>query len=154
MDDGSSPPLSTFTYPGLPRSALTFTWQNRTMRAGPMQLVFYNRCLERYAARHTWIAILDADEYIETPGPETFREVLESFEHNRSVGALGINWKVHTSSGLKTRPSSSRKAFTSCAFDGNGTINQYIKSVVKTSFGATAANPHKFRFAGKAVTVG
>lgn len=90
MDDGSEPPLSSFDYPGIPRSALTFTYSNRATRVSHMQLTFYNWCLERYGDRHKWMAFLDADEYIETPGIETFREVLASFDGNETIGALGI----------------------------------------------------------------
>ncbi|KAF8859396.1 hypothetical protein BDZ45DRAFT_589913 [Acephala macrosclerotiorum] len=154
MDDGSDPPLSSFEYPGVPRSALTFTYEDRKTRVQHMQMMFYSWCMERYADKHKWIAFLDGDEYIETPGSETFQEVLESFEHNDTVGALGINWKVHTSSGVKTRPPSARKAFDVCAFDGKGSINTHIKVVVKTSLAAGPLNPHKFRLKNGAETVG
>lgn len=93
MDDGSNPPLSSLDYhqyPSITRSALTFTYQNRTTRVPHMQLMFYNWCLERYGYRHKWMAFLDADEYIKTPGIEPFREIPESFDRNETVGVLGI----------------------------------------------------------------
>ncbi|CZR51555.1 uncharacterized protein PAC_01432 [Phialocephala subalpina] len=150
MDDCSDPLLSSFEYPNVPRAALTFTYESQKTRVNHMQMVFYKACLERYSAKHKWIAFLDADEYIETPGTETFREVLESFEHNSTVGALGTNWKVHPSSGVKTRPLSARKAFDEYAFGGNDSIDRYVKSVVKTSLAAGPLNPHKFKLQGSA----
>jgi glycosyl transferase family 92 len=56
-----------------------------------MQLVFYRWCLDRWRDRHTWIAFIDADEFLYTPGPETFPEILASFEGNDTVGALGVS---------------------------------------------------------------
>jgi hypothetical protein len=56
-----------------------------------MQVMFYKWCLQRYRDRHTWIAFIDADEFFETPGNETLREVLETFEDDEKVGALGVN---------------------------------------------------------------
>ncbi len=90
MDDGSEPPLSTFQYPGIPRTALTFTYQPRETRDGYMQLTFYTWCIERYRERHTWIAFIDVDEFLETPGKETLGEVLKTFEGNDTVGAVGV----------------------------------------------------------------
>ncbi len=90
MDDGSDPPLSSFEYPGIPRSALTFTWMDPQHRVGYMQLRFYIWCIERYSKSHEWIAFLDGDEFLETPGPESLTEILESFEGNDTVGALGV----------------------------------------------------------------
>jgi hypothetical protein len=90
MDDGSEPPLSTFEYPGVPRSALTFTYQERATRHPQMQTMFYSWCLERWNTNHTWMAFIDGDEYLGTPGKETLLEVLASFEDDESIGALGV----------------------------------------------------------------
>ncbi|KAL2069136.1 hypothetical protein VTL71DRAFT_15474 [Oculimacula yallundae] len=159
MDDGSDPPLSSFQYPGIPRTALTFTYQERATRNGYMQLTFYTWCIERYRERHTWIAFIDGDEFLETPGKETLGEVLKSFEDDDTVGAIGINWRMHSSSGLKTRPESVRKSFTSCIYDdlahnGDDSANSHIKSIVKMSKAGPAINPHKFSTAPGSNTVG
>jgi hypothetical protein len=90
MDDGSDPPLSSYNYPGIPREALTFNFQERATRAGNMQMVFYQQCLEQYGTKHTWMAFIDSDEFLETPGNETMRQVLRSFEKDETVGALGV----------------------------------------------------------------
>ncbi|CZT05651.1 uncharacterized protein RAG0_11633 [Rhynchosporium agropyri] len=159
MDDGSDPPLSTFQYPGIPRAALTFTYHKREDRVAYMQLMFYNWCIERYREKHTWMAFLDGDEFLETPGNETLGEVLKTFEDNDTVGALGVNWRMHSSSGLKTRPASARKSFTTCIYDdlehnGEDSANSHIKSIVKMSKAGPAPNPHKFETAPGSWTVG
>lgn len=89
MDDGSDPPLSSFEYP-IPREALTFTWQDPASRSETMQIRFYIWCLERYSDKHPWMAFIDADEFLDTPGPESLTQILETFEKNETVGALGI----------------------------------------------------------------
>ncbi|KAK0112895.1 hypothetical protein ONS95_014614 [Cadophora gregata] len=159
MDDGSDPPLSSFQYPGIPRTALTFTYQERESRDGYMQLTFYTWCIERYRERHTWMAFLDGDEFLETPGPETLGEILKTFEEDDSVGALGINWRMHSSSGLIARPESVRKAFTTCIYDdlehnGDSSANSHIKSIVKMSHAGPPMNPHKFETSPGSHTVG
>jgi len=55
-----------------------------------MQMVFYTWCIERYRDNHKWIAFIDGDEFIETLGNETLREILEGLEDDESVGALGV----------------------------------------------------------------
>ncbi|KAE8440502.1 hypothetical protein EG329_007419 [Mollisiaceae sp. DMI_Dod_QoI] len=160
MDDGSEPPLSEMEDFGIPRSALTFTYQDRATRDPRMQMVFYDNCLQERGQLHHWIAFFDADEFLEVTSPnETFREILEGFEKHDDVGALGVNWRMHTSSGLLTRPDSARKAFTTCIYDdqendGASSDNRHIKSIVRPSKTASHFNPHKFRLVDGAQTVG
>ena len=56
-----------------------------------MQMEFYKWCMQRYRSRHSWIAFFDVDEFLDLPGNETLREVLESFDQDESVGALGVS---------------------------------------------------------------
>jgi hypothetical protein len=96
MDDGSEPPLSTVNLNhSIPESAITFHYQNRSTRAGAMQTVFYSQCNEWHGENHTWIAYIDADEYLEvTSKSETLEDILRSFEPDEMVGALGVNCKL------------------------------------------------------------
>lgn len=144
-----------------------------------MQIMFYKWCLQRYQEQHKWIAFIDADEYFETTGNETLREVLESFDDDERIGAVGVNvssfsffcsriaqvpntshqWKTHTSNGLLTRPDSVRKSFTECVVDiGTGPqarVNRHVKSIVKPKKGIQPiGNPHIFRLKNGAYTVG
>ncbi|CZR50135.1 uncharacterized protein PAC_00007 [Phialocephala subalpina] len=161
MDDGSEPPISEMEDFGIPRSALTFTYQDREDRASNQQTVFYDICLRNYGSLHHWIAFFDADEFLEVTSPnETFRGILEQFETNDGVGALGVSWKVHTSNGLLTRPESCRKSFTTCIYDapedqGRSSDNRHVKSLVRPSKAVKpSGNPHKFDLVEGAVTVG
>lgn len=137
MDDGSDPPLSTFSYPGVPHDALTFVLQDPSARSEghSEQVAIYARCMERYGRRHKWIAFLDGDEFLETPGDETLGEILQELERNETVGALAVNWKMHSSSGLLTRPASTRKVFVHCVWDdpdkgGQDSDNRHVKVIV------------------------
>jgi hypothetical protein len=160
MDDGSDPPLSEMQDFGIPQSALKFTYQDHASRDHYMQMVFYDNCLQEYGKLHNWIAFFDTDEFLEVTSPtQTFRGILEEFEKQDHVGALGVNWRMHSSAGLLTRPESARKAFTTCIYDdvenqGAASDNRHIKSIVRPSKTASHFNPHKFRMIPGALTVG
>lgn len=157
MDDGSEPPLSTLDFPGVPRSILTFVSQNQVTRMHDTQIHIYNRCQQDYGHLHTWIAYLDADEFLETPGTETLHEILEEFEADDSVGALAVNWKMHGSSGVLTRPESARKAFVHCVSDRNEDThgfesdNIHVKVIVKTDKAINSLSPHTWNVNGTTV---
>jgi hypothetical protein len=149
MDDASNPPLSTFEYPGVPRSVLTFVLQDPTTRAGGHfeQIAIYARCMAHYGSLHTWMAFFDGDEYLETTTNETLHEILEEFEDDITVGALAVNWRMHSSSGVLRRPQSARKAFVECISDapdktGKSSDNQHVKVIVKTSHAGGPRGPH------------
>ncbi|CZR63097.1 uncharacterized protein PAC_12994 [Phialocephala subalpina] len=161
MDDGSSPPLSTLPDLGIPRSAVTFFYQERGSRHSYQQLVFYDHCLKTWGHEHEWIAFIDADEFLEVTSPnETFRGILESvIEKDDAYGALGVSWKIHSSSGLLTRPISARKSFTTCIYDapedqGQSSDNRHVKTIGRPSKINGPMNPHKFNLYQGAVTVG
>jgi hypothetical protein len=166
MDDGSHPALSTFASPnntyGIPTSALTFDYKpfgNKTIKY--MQYALDDRCIKVHGANHTWMGFIDADEFIETRGNNTLRGMLNELDAHPDVGALAINWRIHTSAGLLERPDSSRKGFTECigdvpAEDGSDWMdNKGVKSIVKVkSYKAPPMNPHQFYLYGGQKTVG
>ena len=158
MDDLSNPPLSTFEYPGVPRSALTFVSQDPTTRAGGHfeQIAIYARCMAHYGSLHTWMAFLDGDEYLEATSNDTLRDILEEFEEDENIGALAVNWRMHTSSGVLKRPVSARKSFVACISDepdetGKPSDNQHVKVIVRTSHAASPVGPHMWRVRGNVV---
>ncbi|KAF4625746.1 hypothetical protein G7Y89_g12417 [Cudoniella acicularis] len=164
MDDGSSPPLeslsSTF---GVPIDTLHFEYQDQAHRGAghSQQLDIYSRCIEHYGEQHTWMAFLDGDEFLETPaGNETLEEILRDLEdHDDNIGALAVNWQMHTSSGLLTRPESTRKAFVDCIWDdpengGKNSNNTHVKSIVRTDKALRPSNPHLWYLKDGAITVG
>jgi hypothetical protein len=70
-----------------------------------------------------------------------------------------MNWRIHSSNGRLTRAASVLSAYTTCIFDdpehnGEGTDNQHIKSIVRTSVYESAPNPHKFITTNSTITVG
>ncbi|KAG9235213.1 hypothetical protein BJ875DRAFT_374695 [Amylocarpus encephaloides] len=157
MDDGSLPPLSTFPLPSsIPSSAVTFTYQDPEDRTGghSQQLSIYRRCLQTWGSQHTWMAFIDGDEFFEmTGGNETFPQFLQSME-DESIGAVAVNWRMHTSSGYLTRPDSVRKAFINCIWDGPPSDNSLTKSIVRTEFAESPQNPHLWYLKDGRVTVG
>ncbi|KAI4087763.1 MAG: hypothetical protein LQ344_006582 [Seirophora lacunosa] len=159
MDDNSLPPLSTRTY-GIPSSAITFQYFYFADHEQEMQYHIYNHCNEHYGSRHTWIGYLDADEYLEMTGNETLVDFLHTFDRNttdqKPIGAVGVQWRTHTSSGLEKRPPDGgcRKAFTECIIDDPTQDNRHIKSFVKTAYYAKPETPHFFALKAGAVTVG
>lgn len=162
MDDGSVPPLedSLSTY-GVPARALTFVYHDETQRVGSMQYKLYNDCNNIYGVNHTWIAYIDTDEFIDMPSGESLEAVLRDLDENRSsdVGALGINWQMHTSNGQLHRQESVRTAYTQCIYDdpdhnGDGSDNRHVKSIVKVRDFAGPINPHMFNLKPGKITVG
>jgi hypothetical protein len=161
MDDGSEPPLSSITDYGAPNSVLTFEWQDQNTRGGghSQQLLIYSRCIEQYGAKHKWTAFLDGDEFLEATGNKTLKEILTKFEEDDGIGALGVNWQIHTSSGLLKRPELARKSFVECIWDGeeNGgknSNNTHVKSIVRTDKEIRPVKPHLWLLKDDARTVG
>lgn len=218
MDDGSRPPLSSLgavgAY-GVPAEALTFVYYGESMRVHDMQHKVYNDCVHVWGANHTWMAFIDADEFLDvlgaSPPPpvpakpasssllsslwpfsssssskqisssssssstrnettkadgggdggekETLESILRELEPLPHVGALGINWQMHTSNGRLTRAESVRAAYTKCIYDdsahqGEGSDNKHIKSIVRVRDYERPINPHKFTLKQQQITVG
>ena len=162
MDDGSVPPLSSlpeFHY-NIPSSALTFVYEDRSTRTQQQQITFYNRCLGEFGSLHEWIAFIDVDEFFATPSSTTLHELLYGFEKDQStkVGALAVNWRMHTSAGLLHRPSSTRNSFLTCIWDdppsNTDSYNSAVKSIVRPRYASHAINPHMFALNEGAIVVG
>ncbi|KAL8832884.1 MAG: hypothetical protein Q9170_004704 [Blastenia crenularia] len=154
MDHASKPPLSTQTY-GIPSSATTFEYFYNTDIEGKGQYRTYNECNRRFGDRHTWIGYLDLDDYLQMTGHETLVEFLQSFHHNQKIGAVAVNWRTHTSSGLNRRPpEGNRKALTECIIDDPKQDNRYIKSFVKTEYYKNTISSRMFALNNDTITVG
>lgn len=93
------------------------------------------------------MAYIDADEFLDTPGEETVEEILREFEETRpDVGAVGVNWQLHTSNHQILRAESSRQTYLECISDGDENMgengNKHVKSFVRTD---AYVSPRKFR---------
>ena len=137
-DDGSDSRLSERTY-GIPSSAITWYWHepwphnpNAEDRGG-IQEKYFGECIDHHREKHNWMGFLDADEFIEMTGNETLAEFLGTFELDNRIGAVAMNWVLHTSAGLLKRPTTtSRKAYHKCIIDNPDNDNRLVKSWVKT----------------------
>ena len=153
MDDGTDPPLSDAKGPGewgIPDPAITFHYFNRSERQGSMQHAMYAHCHEWHGHQHKWFGFFDADEFLSmtshhTPlsdgeREETLVSFLQTFDADPSVGAIALNWLMHTSSNLTHKPATGgvRANFRRCldnapdneAIDDNNTV---VKCFVKSS---------------------
>ncbi|KAJ3020811.1 hypothetical protein HKX48_000192, partial [Thoreauomyces humboldtii] len=145
QDDGTTPPLSSATHDwGIPREAITFTYFPRSwMRPWRSQQHHaYSECHRLHGRKHTWMAHLDADEFLElttSTESDAFTKVLQEYEADDRVGAVALSWRTHTSAGLLARPASARKAFDRCIDDNSSPSNPrpdasgHIKSIVRTN---------------------
>ena len=83
------------------------------------------------------MGLIDIDGFLEIRTTEAFEDILKSLETNEHVGALSLNWKVHTSAGLLERPESVGQNFTECMDEqldierGDKGISRHVKSFVK-----------------------
>ncbi|OBT56774.1 hypothetical protein VE04_03731 [Pseudogymnoascus sp. 24MN13] len=164
MDDGSTPVLATLNFSSaVDPKAITHRYYHPATRLFKhQQLVAYNECIALFGHKHKWMAFLDADEFLETRGKDTLHGILKELDSDEKIGALAINWQIHTSSGLLKRPASSRKSFVTCIenYDnpghdpGFGKENEHIKTIVKTKSYNRPLNPHKFELKDGARTVG
>lgn len=99
-----------------------------------IQEKYYTACVNMFGDRHTWMGFLDADEFLEMTGGETLSGFLHEWAKNDTVGAVGVNWLVHSSAGLLTRPKDGpRKAFTRCITDDIKNDNLKVKTFVRTA---------------------
>jgi hypothetical protein len=154
MDDRSEPPLSTVKEDwGIPNEYITFDDQSEYIRSdsNSEQRAIYSRCMKNWGEKHVWMGFFDADEFLEmTAGNETLQEMLHGFQKMNNFGALAINWRMHTSSGHKTRQESVRKAYVDCIWDddenaGIGSNNSHVKVIVRTSMARKPAGPHMWQ---------
>ena len=108
-----------------------------------IQEKYYTGCVHIFGDRHTWIGFLDADEFLELTGGETLSAFLHDWARNKIVGAVGVDWLVHSFAGLLTRPAAgSRKAFNRCIVDDVQNDNLKVKTFVRTNLFGEMQNCH------------
>jgi hypothetical protein len=163
MDDRSDPPLSSFKYPGIPRSALTFNHYTQDdagkVGLGLMQWWIYQECINLYKDNHTWMGFIDADEFFEVRTNETMEGILRELGKNNHIGSLSANWRMHTSSGHIEPPESVREGFVSCiqtnyTVDDMSQDERHVKSIVRTDKFDGLHSAHMFKLKDGAIAVG
>ncbi|KAI5481825.1 hypothetical protein MNV49_000102 [Pseudohyphozyma bogoriensis] len=161
FDDGTLPPLadqlSEFEL-GVPRSAVNFIYYSEELRSEHQQMYAYNECVRMFGRRHTWLALIDGDEYLEMVDPTVS---LQSFlrEFDGKAAAVGVQWIIHNSAGQVKRPprGACRQTFTSCIADPpkeHPDDNSHIKSIVKTDQFLGMIDPHHADMKGNLTTMG
>ncbi|MDL2272780.1 glycosyltransferase family 92 protein [Desulfovibrio sp. OttesenSCG-928-I05] len=115
------------------------------------QLDAYQDCLDHYGAENRWIGFIDLDEFVLPMQDSDIRVLLSEFEE---YAALGLTWRVFSSSGHLGRPRGGQLAnYTEALLDGH-LRNAHIKSFVNPARIAGSRNPHFFWYkpGGYAVT--
>lgn len=163
MDDGSMPPLSERKYNNIiNEKAITHRYYLRTLRTAFPQMQMYHECMRLYGHAHKWIGFLDVDEFLEAKAPYNLHSMLQHLDHNYTVGALAVNWKMHNSNGLLHRAEDGvRKSYTSCLSEDPidhgedwGSSNQHIKVFVKAGAFLKPLGPHRMELHKGLITVG
>ncbi|KAH8585544.1 hypothetical protein B0O99DRAFT_603209, partial [Bisporella sp. PMI_857] len=94
MDDGSTPPLSSYSYP-IPKEHITFTYYTAAQHHEHDNQLFLNdECHRLYGNKHAWMAHFDCDEYLEVVRRnETLVSILKDLSLDPRIGQLSINWQ-------------------------------------------------------------
>lgn len=94
------------------------------------QWIAYEQGMEALRDRTDWIAFIDIDEFIVTPGHSNIHAFLAEYGQ---LGAIAINWKMFGSAGLARRePGLVIERFTRCA-SRDFTSNRSIKTLARTN---------------------
>ncbi len=110
----------------------------------------YADALARARGRTRWLAFIDLDEFLFSPGPTLLADVLRDYEEHAGVV---VNWQVYGSSGLTAKPdglvieSFLKRARTQWV------RNRRIKSIVDPTRAARPVGPHFFEYADAALAV-
>lgn len=110
----------------------------------------YADALERARGRTRWLAFIDLDEFLFSPGATPLPDVLRDYEEHPGVV---VNWQVYGSSGLTAKPdglvieSFVQRARTQWV------RNRRIKSIVDPARAVLPIGPHFFEYADGALAV-
>ncbi|KAK8088724.1 hypothetical protein PG997_003685 [Apiospora hydei] len=124
MDDGSRPPLASLGRDGaygVPDEALTFVYYDESARVHDMQHKVYNDCVHVWGQNHTWMAFIDADEFLDVLGASP--PLPPTLPAKSSTSLLSALWPFSSSS-----PSSSKASDISTS-SKNGTTTRETGAV-------------------------
>jgi Glycosyltransferase family 92 len=110
----------------------------------------YADALERARGRTRWLAFIDLDEFLFSPGPTPLPDLLREYEEHPGVV---VNWQVYGSSGLTAKP----EGLVIESFVKRARIqwvrNRRIKSIVDPTRTVRPIGPHFFEYADGALAV-
>lgn len=111
----------------------------------------YEDAAKRLSWEVSWVAFIDADEFIASDDPYKLLKFLDDFRID--VSQVCLNWATFGSSGYLERPDALViEAYRSRAGVNSG-INRHVKSVVRPTHIRSCVNPHVFDVVGKTVDV-
>lgn len=113
----------------------------------------YTICIQSFGLRHEWMALIDADEFIEYPemvNGTPLASVLEQYTLPE-IGSLSINWRFfanHNSTHQRKPAGGTIQNYISCyPLDDSGTKddNFHIKTILRPCYAQNMlGNPHSF----------
>ena len=110
----------------------------------------YTDALRRARDRTRWLAFIDLDEFLFSPGSTPLPDVLSEFEEHPGVV---VNWQVYGSSGLTSRPDGLViESFVKRA-RMQWVRNRRVKSIVDPARAVRPIGPHFFEYADGALAV-
>ena len=110
----------------------------------------YADALEHAQGRTRWLAFIDLDEFVFSPGPMPLPEVLREYEEYPGVV---VNWQVYGSSGLTVRTDGLvTESFLERART-QWVRNRRVKSIVDPTRAVRPIGPHFFEYADGALAV-
>lgn len=106
----------------------------------PLQSGCYTECLERARGVTKWVAFLDVDEYLFSPGGGNVKALLADYE---PYGGVCVNWQLFGTSGVAKVPQGKLmvEVLTRCAVEAYP-ANFHIKSIVRPERATRFLNPH------------
>lgn len=104
----------------------------------------YDDCLNRAREQVRWLAFLDLDEFLFPVKKDKLPDLLKKY---RKFGALGVNWQMYGTGGVKKIPKS-KLLIEALLYKGETTFgdNVHIKSIVQPVHTQRALSPHHFLF--------
>lgn len=103
----------------------------------PGQRGAYDHCLAEHGARSRWIAFLDVDEFLFSPGRRAVSELLAEYEQ---WAAVGVNRATYGTSGHKQKPD----GLVIESYLMKWPMAASIKSIVDPTRTVRCRNPHAF----------
>jgi hypothetical protein len=114
----------------------------RHIRGKARQVRAYGECLKEFGSYCNWIAFIDIDEFIV---PKATNGNLPLFlKEYEPYGALGVNWQVFGSNGLKNKPTKPQLESFTMRSEIDFAVNKHIKSIVQPRFVKNSQNAHFF----------
>ena len=109
----------------------------------PCQIQAYQHCLTRFAKHSLWLAFIDIDEFLWSPGGSTAVEALGAM--SKTFGAVAVNWMIFGGGGQASySPEPVIERFT-WRLAADAEVNRHCKCIVNMRHTAIhGSTPHDF----------